>query len=189
MFLKVPANEASSINRFRLTGWLKCVRHWGAVQNGFTLLEVMLAVAIVMLLGAIGVPNFLKYRERAQIVVAVSDIRAIEKEILIYRYKNDDLPDSLADVKLDWMPDPWGNPYQYLKIEGTASDPSNKKGFDPQIKGKMRKDRFLVPVNSDYDLYSMGRDGDSRTPFTAKASRDDVVRCNDGGYVGLASEF
>ena len=55
--------------------------------------------------------------------------------------------------------------------------------------GKLRKDRFLVPVNSDYDLYSKGQDRKSSTPFTAKASQDDIVRANDGAYVGLASEF
>ena len=47
----------------------------------------------------------------------------------------------------------------------------------------------MVPVNSDYDLYSMGRDGKSNAPFTAKMSRDDIVRANDGQFVGLASEY
>jgi general secretion pathway protein G len=55
--------------------------------------------------------------------------------------------------------------------------------------GQIRKDRFLVPVNSDYDLYSMGKDGQSQAPFTAKASRDDIVRASDGQYVGLAEDF
>ena len=52
-----------------------------------------------------------------------------------------------------------------------------------------RKDRFLVPVNSTFDLYSMGPDGESVPPFTAAKSRDDIVRANDGGYVGRASGF
>ena len=46
--------------------------------------------------------------------------------------------------------DPWGNLYQYLNL----SDPTIK-----DIKGKARKDRNLVPINSDYDLYSTGKDG------------------------------
>ena len=53
----------------------------------------------------------------------------------------------------------------------------------------MRKDKNLVPVNTDYDLYSMGEDGRSVGPFTAKASRDDIVRANDGGFVGLAADY
>ena len=56
-------------------------------------------------------------------------------------------------------------------------------------KGKPRKDRFLHPINSDYDLYSMGKDGESVEPLTAKKSHDDVIRANDGSFVGLAVEF
>ena len=44
--------------------------------------------------------------------------------------------------------------------------------------GKMRKNRFLVPINSEYDLYSMGKDGKTQMPLTAKASRDDVIFAN-----------
>ena len=56
-------------------------------------------------------------------------------------------------------------------------------------KGKMRKDRFLVPINSDYDLYSMGEGGTSVPPLTAKSSRDDIIRANDGQFVGLAEKY
>ena len=56
-------------------------------------------------------------------------------------------------------------------------------------KGKMRKDRFLNPLNSDFDLYSMGPDGQSRSPLVAKASRDDVIRANDGQYFGRAAYY
>ena len=55
--------------------------------------------------------------------------------------------------------------------------------------GKARKDRFLVPLNSDYDLYSKGKDGKSSSPITASDSQDDVIRASDGSYVGLASQF
>jgi general secretion pathway protein G len=77
------------------------------------------------------------------------------------------------------MKDPWGNAYHYLRINGG----------DAKGKGKMRKDHSMVPVNSDFDLYSMGPDGQSKPPFTAKASRDDIVRAGDGGYFGKASEY
>ncbi len=52
-----------------------------------------------------------------------------------------------------------------------------------------RKDRFLVPINSDYDLYSKGKDGESKAPLSPKVSHDDIIRANDGAFVGLASEF
>jgi general secretion pathway protein G len=46
-----------------------------------------------------------------------------------------------------------------------------------------------VPINSDFDLYSLGKDGKSAGPLTALASRDDVILANDGRFVGLASDY
>lgn len=52
-----------------------------------------------------------------------------------------------------------------------------------------RKDHNLVPLNTDYDLYSSGPDGASVGPLTAKASRDDILRANNGRFVGPASAY
>jgi general secretion pathway protein G len=35
----------------------------------------------------------------------------------------------------------------------------------------------------------MGKDGKSQSPLTAKASRDDIIRANNGQYVGLAADY
>ena len=48
---------------------------------------------------------------------------------------------------------------------------------------------LLVPLNSTYDLYSKGKDGASASALNAHASGDDVIRANDGGYIGLASGY
>jgi general secretion pathway protein G len=53
----------------------------------------------------------------------------------------------------------------------------------------MRKDKNLVPINSEYDLYSVGPDGRSVGPLTAKHSRDDIVMANDGRFIGVASDY
>jgi general secretion pathway protein G len=45
------------------------------------------------------------------------------------------------------------------------------------------------PVNTDYDLYSLGKDGLSKPQFKFKDSFDDVVRAYEGRYVGLVSEL
>ncbi|MBW2244968.1 MAG: prepilin-type cleavage/methylation domain-containing protein, partial [Deltaproteobacteria bacterium] len=52
-----------------------------------------------------------------------------------------------------------------------------------------RKDRFLVPINTSFDLYSMGKDGQTRAPLNPPVSRDDVVRANDGSFIGLAERY
>lgn len=147
-------------------------------KKGFTLAELLLAVAVVGVLAAIAFPSYSKYVERMKITTAVNDI--IDIGVKIERFKtasNGILPTTLAQLSDVPALDPWGNPYQYLSFDGL-------KG-----KGKMRKDKNLVPVNTDYDLYSMGEDGRSVGPFTAKASRDDIVRANDGGFVGLAADY
>jgi general secretion pathway protein G len=72
--------------------------------------------------------------------------------------------------------DPWGRPYRYLEL--SAANP-----------GDVRRDKNLVPINTDFDLYSVGKDGETVTPLTAQKSRDDVVRANNGAFIGLAENY
>ena len=150
--------------------------------EGLTLVELMIVVAIIGILASIAIPNYVTYKEKAQIAAAIAEIRLIEIQIHNYYVDHHDYPESLSNIGNGIFIDPWGNPYQYLKIAGV-----NHKGKGKT--DKRRKDHFMVPVNSDYDLYSMGRDGRSKAPFTAKMSRDDIVRANDGQFVGLAIEY
>ena len=83
-------------------------------------------------------------------------------------------PGNLGDLR-----DPWGNPYQYLNFDADI----------PGINGRIRKDHNLHPINSDFDLYSKGPDGDSRAPLTARASRDDIIFARDGSFIGPAETF
>ncbi len=55
--------------------------------------------------------------------------------------------------------------------------------------GDVRKDRRLVPLNRDFDLYSQGKDGRSQGPLTAQVSLDDVIRANNGGFIGLGRNY
>jgi len=156
-----------------------CLKKPKRYHFGFTLIEIMVVIAIIGTLAAIAIPNYISYKNRALIAETIAEISTIEIDISEYVLENGELPDSLDDVGLGDLRDPWGNPYEYLRIDG-----GGLKG-----KGKLRKNRSLVPVNSDYDLYSKGKDGKSQTPFTAKSSQDDIVRANDGGFVGLVSDY
>lgn len=154
-----------------------CAERSGLRVRGFTLLEILVAMAILGALLAIAIPAFTQYVENARVAKAATEIRALENEVKLYETENSLLPDNLNDIGRGGLLDPWGSPYAYLKIQG---------GKNP---GAARKDRFLVPLNSDFDLYSIGKDKQSQPPLTAKTSLDDIVRANDGGYVGLASNF
>lgn len=157
-----------------------------ASARAFTLLEVMLVVAIAATLAAIAIPGYRGYVERARIASAISDIKNISTEIdLIAADEDADLPVSLAELDNGGLLDPWGRPYRYLRIDSPPG-PGGGGGGPP---GQPRKDRFLVPINSDYDLYSLGPDGQSVAPLTAAHSRDDIIRAADGAYIGPADRF
>ncbi len=134
-------------------------------------------MAIIITLAAMGLPAFADAIESAYVARAIGDIRTLQTEITRYEVQLGKLPDSLQEVGVTDLLDPWGNPYQYLNFDNV------------QGQGKKKKDKFLVPLNSTYDLYSMGKDGNTATALTASASQDDIVRANDGAYVGLGSDY
>jgi general secretion pathway protein G len=136
-----------------------------------------MAFAVIGLVAAIAIPSYRSYAERMKVSVAIADISKISLAIQHYEAQNLALPPDLAAVGCDGLLDPWGQHYFYLSFEGL-------KG-----KGALRKDKNLVPINSQYDLYSAGADGKTKGPLTATDSQDDVIRANDGGFIGLASDY
>lgn len=146
-------------------------------RRGFTIPELLLAIAIMGVLLVVAVPGYAKYQERIRVAQAVVDIVALNAQIRGYFLDNRDYPDTLGQIGAAGKLDPWGRPYVYAVFR------------KPSDKGHARKDKNLVPINSDYDLYSVGKDGLSVAPLVAKQSRDDVIRANDGGFVGLASDY
>jgi len=50
-------------------------------RGGFTLVEIMIVVAIIALLAAIAVPNFLRARKRSQATQVLEDLRLIDSAI------------------------------------------------------------------------------------------------------------
>lgn len=139
----------------------------------------MIGVAIMGLLLAIAVPTYYSRIEKMKVDQAKRDLIEIATRIERYRTThNFALPEDLADIG-DVALDPWGHAYQYLNFNSPA----------PGVKGKIRKDHNLHPLNSEFDLYSMGADGKSVAPLTGQPSRDDVIWGRDGSFVGLASDF
>jgi general secretion pathway protein G len=145
--------------------------------RGLTLVELALVIGILAVLMSIGGPAWQQYRNKIRVDQAKRDIIMMSAGIERYWQDARAYPDSLADAGFGAQRDPWGNPYGYLNLG------------DAQARGHARKDHSLVPINTDFDLYSMGADGRSAPPLTAAHSRDDIVRANNGAFVGPASEY
>jgi prepilin-type N-terminal cleavage/methylation domain-containing protein len=75
-------------------------------RGGFTLVEIMIVVAIIALLAAIAVPNFLRARKRSQATRVLEDLRMIDSACDQYAIENN-LSTGAAV--------PWGAVQLYLK--------------------------------------------------------------------------
>lgn len=145
-------------------------------RKGFTWIEVLIAIAAIGLLLVVAIPVYHNYQEHADIEQAAKDINVINIAITQYLLANNKLPKDLATIGMSNLQDPWGNPYQYL----------NHKTVPPI---QRRKDKNLIPLNNDYDLYSAGKDGNSATTLTAQFAQDDIVRANNGKWIGKGEKY
>jgi prepilin-type N-terminal cleavage/methylation domain-containing protein len=57
-------------------------------RGGFTLVEIMIVVAIIALLASIAVPNFLRSRKRSQATQILQDLRVIDSAVDQYAIEN-----------------------------------------------------------------------------------------------------
>lgn len=159
-------------------------------QHGMTFVELLVVLIIAAILAVIAIPMFggatpdcdnPDARQgplmRARIGQVSGDLGEIHMAISKFELSRSRYPTSLAEVGMDQKRDPWGNPYQYLVV------------FGRNDVGPVRKDHNMKPVNTGYDIYSMGPDGTTASPFTSTGGKDDIVMANDGDYFGLACQY
>jgi prepilin-type N-terminal cleavage/methylation domain-containing protein len=70
-------------------------------RAGFTLVEIMIVVAIIALLAAIAVPGFLRARKRAQASKIINDLRMIDAAVDQYAIETAKTTGATVDVT-DW---------------------------------------------------------------------------------------
>lgn len=138
--------------------------------SGFTLVELLMVVALIGILATLSIPAYTVFIDRAKNGRAKSEVRLLETEINAYRFDTNSFPANLAAINRAGLLDPWGNAYVYSPTPV--------------------RERFGEPLNDDYDLCSMGRDG--LTPadgLLIGSGADDLVRGRNGIFVGSGAEF
>lgn len=106
-----------------------------SATNGFTLIEIMVVVAILAILASLIVPKVIGRPDEARVIAAKQDIATLSQALKLYRLDNNRYPSTeqglaalvapptVPPLAGNWKPggylerlpkDPWGNPYQYL---------------------------------------------------------------------------
>lgn len=150
-----------------------------SLLKAFTIIELLCVITMITLILGTVAPVLFSQLNKARVKRARYEIRLIAGEIEEYVINHEELPDELSDIGYGHRTDPWGNEYQYLRINGG----------DKNITSKVAKVYGEKPLNTDFDLYSMGRDGLSASPLTAGPVRDDILRLDNGGYLGTGADY
>jgi general secretion pathway protein G len=139
------------------------MRNHRSPERGFTLIEIMVVVAILAILAALIVPKVIGRPDEARVVAAKQDVGTILQALKLYRLDNGHYPTTeqgldalvarptLAPLPPNWKAggylervprDPWGNPYQYLSpgVRGEidvfsfgADGTAGGEGFDADV--------------------------------------------------------
>jgi type IV pilus assembly protein PilA len=128
-------------------------------RKGFTLVEIMIVVAIIMLLAAIAVPNLLRARLASNEAAAIAALKALSTAAQTYRATHRGYPEELSGL-VDGVPPPYidsglasGKKQGYeFTFAGTDDDGSgNLQGFAatavPVAVGTTGNRRFFIDTS------------------------------------------
>jgi type IV pilus assembly protein PilA len=122
---------------------------------GFSLIELMIVVAIIAILAAIAIPNFMKFSMKAKTSEATSNLNAIRVAQDSYRSENDAYLDCTAGPAAggtDSTPDAWDDPAGFVTI-GFAPDGNVRYQYDVDVTpgGAGVPPHFMASAVSDLD--------------------------------------
>jgi general secretion pathway protein G len=135
--------------------------------TGFSIMELMLSLGVAAILASIALPSYQRSIEAQRVSTARSELARMNLLINRARAPNGAPPVQLQNIAGLPTTDPWGQPYVYV----------------PQA---IKQDSNGRRLNTEFDLYSLGPDGQSEVQIVHPSSQDDVIVASDGAYIGLA---
>jgi type II secretion system protein G len=134
------------------------------IRQGFSLVELVIYIAIVAVLAMVAIPAGFKYMKDARISSAKSKIRAFEGAITMFQVQMGQYPSQLKDLveqpsderlkrkwtgeflekKPDMFVDPWSNKYQYKLTPQDAEHKYELYSYGPNGKGSPKSEWISV---------------------------------------------
>jgi general secretion pathway protein G len=138
-----------------------------ATNKGFTLVELIMVIALIGILATMSVPLYNNYKEKAKNAAAIADIGILSNEITAFALdRNYTKPLTLSEIGRDNFLDPWKNKYEY------------------RPNGVLKDEYGLFLNEQSFDVFSMGKDGLTADVGGVPETKDDIVRIGDGTFVG-----
>lgn len=125
-------------------------------RAAFTLIELLIVVAIIAILAAIATVNFLEAQTRSKVARVRTDVRTLQTALEAYRTDNSAYPHAaIGDLQLDLPLVPLTTPVAYITT--VPRDPFGPAPFDfaPQLvlHGYNYKDRASTSINMPAETY------------------------------------
>lgn len=105
-------------------------------SEGFTLVEIMIVVAIIALLASIAVPSFMRARQRSQCTKMLQEMRLIDAAVDQYAIEEEASPGGIVGGGADTL-------VKYIK--GNSSLASRMAGADKSVVGAVKSCKYSIP--------------------------------------------
>ncbi len=158
----------------------KMIHFWRNMKKGFTLMELMIVVAVLAILAAILIPNFRGITADAKNSTAKADLRNLKMAVILYQNQFNVLPDDSSSAKFE---ESLQN-YSPRVVDRVPVDPWSPSGAKYQYD--------VAPDGTTFGIWSVGQDGTSETTITDDtctfaANADDIVATNAKTISGSTS--